>query len=193
MATFGYSTTPTYGYIEAAPTGAQAAGAATMPSPGGIVTSVSCYCGVFSGQAAASGYLCMWSSSGSLLASGAATIPASPAWVTATLSTATYVASGVSVFLGWQTPGISGYYAEFNSVSGATMDLGSNSTIPGALANITQHTNDQLGAYATYTPGGAQVWNGTAWQSVATYVWNGTQWVSVVPQVWNGTTWVSVT
>ncbi len=191
MATFGYTTTPTYGYIEAAPTGGQAAGSATMPSPGGIVTSVSCYCGVYSGQAATSGYLCMWSDTGSLLASGAATIPASPAWVTATIPS-TFVGSGVAVFLGWQTSGSAGYYATYNSVSGAAMDLGSNSTIPGALANFTQYANDQLGAYATYTPGGAQIWTGSQWQTVTTYVWNGTQWVAIAPQVWNGTQWVTV-
>lgn len=152
MATFGYSTTPTFGWFqEGASTGNQIGALFSMPSPGGSVTALSAYAGTYSGSST-SGYLVMWSGSGTVLASVAVTIPGSPAWVSGTLSSSVYVASGQSVFIGWATPASVGFKAEYNSVGGASLDWNESASIPGSLAGHTNVTGEQLGAYATYTP-----------------------------------------
>ncbi len=190
----GYTTTPSGGFFEfGTNTDNQIGALYTMPTPGGLITALHAYCAVYNGFSAASGYLVLWDGSGNVLASVGVTIPASAAWVTATLATPYFVASGSSIFIGWAAPAASGFYAEYNSVSGAAIDYNYDSgTIPGNLG--TSHTrvsNEQIGAYADYTPSEAKVWNGTSWVYGAVKVWNGTSWVAGAVKVWNGSSWVS--
>lgn len=178
MSNVGYSTTPTYGfYKSAAHTGMQAAALATMPTPGGLITSISCYAGTYSGSSA-SGYLCLWDISFNLLASVAVTIPGSLAWVSGTLATPYFIASGTQFYIGYHVSGTAGYNAEYDSVGGATMILAWDNAVPGSLTNRTTYSNNQLGAYATYTPAEGWVNTGTSgspnWVSGAVYINTGT-------------------
>ncbi len=188
MSTVGYTTTPTNGFTEdASNTGDQVAGKFTMPGAG-VITSISCYCATYPGQGAQTGYLCIWSSAGALLTSQSATIPSSPAWVTATLNNNIWLASGTVIYIGWQITGTHGYYCKHDTANN-DLTFGHSATIPGALAN-TSSTSATPGAYATYSPGQAKVWNGTAWVACGVLVWTGSYWQLVAPKVWNGTTWV---
>lgn len=185
MATVGSTLTPSgASYVEVAtPAGQQVAGLFTMPTPGGLITSISAYAGSDGGT---SGWVCIWNGAGTLLGSVAVTLNnGSAGWVTGTLATSVFVAGGSSLYIGWQSA--NGYYFTWYSTSGTTY-TGYNSTNPGNLAN--GGTGAYLaGAYATYTPTGAKVWNGTTWADAAAKVWNGTTWAAAEVSVWNGTTW----
>ncbi len=186
MSTVGNTATPngsSYGEV-GSPAGQQVAGLFTMPSPGGLISSISAYAGSDGGT---SGWVCIWNGSDVLLGSKAVTLTNGGAtWVTGTLSTPVFVASGASLYIGWQSA--NGYYFAWDGTAGTTY-TGYNATMPGNLANG-GNGSYLISAYATYTPAGANVWTGSAWTACPVSVWNGTAWVNASVAVWNGTQWV---
>ncbi len=185
MSTVGNTATPNgISYGEVATAGSQVAGLFTMPSPGGIITSVSAYAGSDGGT---SGYVMVWGQGGSKLGHGAVTLTNGGAgWVTANMVTSFFVAGGTNIYIGWQSA--NGYYFAWDGTAGTTY-TGYNAAVPGNLAN--GGTGSYLiSAYATYTPAGANVWTGSAWTACPVSVWTGSQWANASVAVWNGTTWV---
>ena len=176
MATVGYTTTPTYGYFsEGSGIGNQVGCAFTMPS-GGLITAISCYAATYANSETPN--LCIWDSSGNLLASVAAssTISAgAPAWVSGTLATPLFVANGSTIYIGWSCAVADGFYAEYDNTSN-TIHWGEQTSPPGTLGSTV--ATGSLGAYATYTPSQAYVNTGTpsspVWTPAAVVVNTGT-------------------
>jgi hypothetical protein len=196
MSTLGYTGSPGSSNTDFSTyAGAQYGQELTMPTGGGLITDLHVYAQTESGSSHA-GYLVLWSSGGSVLASHSCTIPGSIAYINETLATPYFMAGGTTFFVGVQTTdtGTSGLYMQYNSTSG-TIDWGHNSGAPSSLANILQDTSRQLGAYVTYNPGGAWIWNGSAWVIGECVINQGTpaspNWQpgALGMQVYNGSTW----
>jgi hypothetical protein len=192
MATVGYTGSPSALTDYSTHAGAQFGQLLTMPTGGGLITELSVYARTDSGSAHA-GYLVLWDGSGNVLASHSCTIPGSIAYINETLATPYFMAGGTNFFVGVQTSdtGASGLYMQYNSTSG-TVDFGYNSGAPSALANFgSPDTNRELGAYVTYNPGGAWVWDGSNWNAGEVVVWDGSNWNpgALGVQVWDGSNW----
>lgn len=164
MATVGNTSAPSTNYDYGTYSGQQAASWFAMPSPGGSITDIHVYAKTESGSSH-SGYVCIWDDSGNLLTYASCTIPGSEGWFSGTLGTPYFIASGTAIWIGVQTSdtSTSGVYIHYNSSGSSTVDMAHNSTRPGALASITQHTSSVMGVYADYTPSEGWIWNGSSW------------------------------
>ncbi len=182
MSTVGNTATPGNAWHYVVSNNYQAASSFTMPTPGGLVTELY---GFFAAESASgTGYVAMWNSSGSVLASASVGTVAvgtntvgGQAWHSATLSTAVFVASGSTIYLGFWMPSASGLLWT-DEASGGTGDyyIGGSSG-PTALSGGSADGN-AVAAYAVYTPAEAWVNTGTpsapAWTAGAVYVNTGT-------------------
>ena len=184
MATLGISTTPGSGWFNDYNGNSQFwSGGYTMPAGGGVVTDLYVYVGGDNNGTPASttGQLVIWGSSSILWQSGNITIPAASTgingsgqgWVHVSVPNV-YIPAG-TVNLGvWASGGLVWTYES----SGSTFTDHSLSGGPGALSGSSTDGSGALGAYITYTPGGAYVNTGTpaspVWTATALYVNTGT-------------------
>ena len=183
MATLGNSTTPTYGYNSYQSTANQVAEAYTMPSPGGIISSVSFY-GSGDGATANTAYGCVWSSGGTLLAhgsgvstSGGSASAGGQAWHTDTLTTPLFVAGGTTIYIGWERS--TGSYFDWSFASSGASVCYTAASTPASFGSTASGPGlGTIGAYATYTPAGIQVNTGTpaspVWTTGLAYINTGT-------------------
>ncbi|MDE1904949.1 MAG: hypothetical protein KGH75_00680 [Rhodospirillales bacterium] len=198
MATIGNTTSPAagYDYIGSA---TAAASEFTMPTGGGVVTSIS---GYFDSESASqNGYLCVWDSSGNLLInSGAFAInnksgsgAGGQDWWTKSISSV-YVAAG-TIWIGFVATGSLVFSSESSSTGLANTSYTKAMSSPGSFASPTISPVGAVGAYITYTPGGVgKVWPGSAWvDGTLIKIWNGSAWVQANPQTWSGSAWVVTT
>ena len=150
MATFGYTSVPSYGFISSGTNNIGAFYAGAFPSPGGYVNQLSVYAATYTGSG--TGYLCIWDASGNLLFSTSVAVTTTLGWLNSATGLSYYVPSGTGIFIGLMTPTANGIYVEYAAVSGDKWDLGSNATVPGAITSSTSETGEAMGAYVTYTP-----------------------------------------
>jgi hypothetical protein len=167
MATFGRSvTTGNNQFYQNLGSNNQVATLFTAPEDG-LITDLAAYC---SGDgASADCVLCLWSSSGALLAStdhitapsGSRSINGQ-GWVTGPLTTPYSMTGGTSYYIGfWRKPSDSFVYSS-KTGSGTTHKQGVGTTVSSAttLGTYTGDGSEQIGAYATYSVGGAYVKQG---------------------------------
>lgn len=178
MPVVGYQTTPTTNSNFSTHTGAQAASLFVMPTPGGSLTDLNVYASTDNG-ATSNGFLCVWDSNGQLAASVSVTIPATQAFTAGTLATPLFIPGGTQFFIGLQINGSAGWSLHYDNASAPQLiDFGFNATIPSALANVTQQTNAQMGAWADYIQNEVFVNTGTpaspVWTSAPILVNTGT-------------------
>ncbi len=199
MATLGYTTTPShFQFGEGFNIGDQIGLAATMPSPGGVITVLHAFAQSFNGTNTMT--LVVWDASGNVLASGtasAASSPSSGAWVTTTLGTPLFVASSATIYIGFANPnntsGNSGFVAEYDQAGGTTK-WNQQSSAPGNLltgTNATNLTNTNIGAYADYTPAGMYVRRSGVWTAAPVYVRRSGAWVQATVYVRRSGVWVA--
>lgn len=168
MATLGNTTTPTYGYDAYTSTANQAAQPYTMPTGGGLISSVSFY-GAGDGSSHNTAYGCVWDSAGNLLARGAGVSTTggsqhqgSQSWNTDTLTTPLYVAGGTSLFLGWQRSTATTFDWSWANDSAAVAYRTAGST-PSNLGTAVSVQAGSIGAYATYTPNKLRIRRSGVW------------------------------
>jgi hypothetical protein len=193
MAILGNNTTPSAGFDFIGSSQA-AATQFTMPSGGGVVTSIS---GYFDSESASqNGYLCVWDGSGNVLVQSSAFAINNKSgsgaggqdWWTQSISNV-YVPAG-TVWIGFIATGS----LVFSSESGGASNVKAMSS-PSSFSGSSSSGVGAVGAYITYTPGGVgQVYSGSAWtDGVLVQVYNGSAWVQANPQVYNGSVWVITT
>jgi hypothetical protein len=192
MSTLGYTGSPGGSYTDYSTYGgAQFGQKLTMPSGGGLITDLHVYVRTDSGSSHA-GYLVLWDSGGSVITSKSCTIPGSIGYINETLATPYFMAGGTVFFVGVQNSdtSTSGLWMQYNSTSG-NIDWGHNSGAPSSLANIIADSNRQLGAYITYTPGGAWVYDGSTWNAGECVIYDGSAWNpgALGMQVYDGSAW----
>jgi hypothetical protein len=192
MAQFGDSTTPTAGYDYPGTTGYAAASQFTMPAEGGLITELHGYFDAVSGSP--QGWVCMWSSGGTLLASQSVgnlndgtVVAGGQQWYGAILSTPYYLAGGTTVWLGFVSAGS----LVFSSETGGSSNY-KGMTSPGSFSGSSSTGIGTVGAYAVYTPGNAYTWNGSSWVAggLPEICTVGTTFTGGVPYVWDGSSWV---
>lgn len=162
MATLGNTSTPSFGWNQFSSTANQAAESYTVPTGGGVFSSVSFY-GSGDGASSNTAYGCIWSSGGTLLAqgSGVNTTGGSgsgggQAWHTDTLTSPLFIAGGTVIYIGWQRSTATTFDWSFASTGSAAYHTAGN-TPSNFGTSTTAPTNGTIGAYATYTPGGGYV------------------------------------
>lgn len=182
MATFGNTTNPPNGgaWYDVSSGKNQYAQQFTMPSPGGFIQSVSAYFDLYSGSGTC--YVCIWNSSGTLLASaslgslsaGSTGVDAQH-WHTGTFAgNGQYVAGGTSVWIGVWTPGTMVWTDDPSGQIYSNAQSGG----PGSFSGAGTEQGAGFGVYATYQPSGIYINTGTpaspVWTAAPMYINTGT-------------------
>lgn len=143
--------------------------------------------------------LCLWDSSGNLLAqtaqftagAGAGGVNGQ-AFQRAALTTPYSAVAGTYYIGFWRNGADTADFSFINSggtihpsaPSGGVGNVGS----PSALS-FANSTSGQMSAYVEYVRGGIKMWTGSVWNKYAPKRWNGSAWVRHPIKRWNGSTW----
>lgn len=152
MAQFGYTSTPTFGFIDSGAHNQAAYHAGAFPSPGGFVNQIHVYCRTHTGSTTSLNW-CIWDSAGNLLFStngGSCSTTASLKNSSSSLSY--YIPAGTDIYIGVEVPSANGLYIDYAANSGHVWLFGSNATNPGNLAGTTSEAGESMEAYVDYTP-----------------------------------------
>lgn len=197
MSTVGNTATPAQGYYYDSGVASCRGSRFTMPSPGGFISTLHAYFDAY--NSSATGYVCLWNSSGTLLASASVgTVPTAgasiggQAWHQATLSSPVYVASGATIYIGFSLPQSAGAVWTWENAGGNVYYANSGS--PGSLStSATYSTTGPLGAYGDYTAGSIYASDGTTEQAgVLIYASNGSAWQQCAVYCSDGSAWQQV-
>jgi hypothetical protein len=171
----------------------------TMPE-NGIITSISVCCAADQGQPDCNAQLVIWNASSGnvIVASSAFSMAAhsrsTSGWAFITQSvTPTFIAANTNIYIGFfRVDSGSTLFPQTNS--GHYVGKKAGGTSPSSISGATQDWGGvagTMGAYATYTPVRAWVWNGSSWVPATVQVWNGSSWADITGlQAWNGSSWV---
>lgn len=166
----------------------------TMPEVGLIKT---LHVWVVGDLATCTGQLCLWNSSGVLVAqTGNITFSSgslsSFAWQVADLLTPYLASASQQLYIGfWRDPAATVDFAYTPSGGTVRPQISSgvaNVSVPGNLS-IGSSSTAQLSAYAEYVKGGLGYYNGSAFQKSPLNRYNGTSWLWHPLNKWSGSTW----
>ena len=166
--------------------------------PAGIVTALDVYMAGSGGTCRT--ILCLWNSSGTLLAqtaqftAGAGSGGVNGQSLQHQALTSPLVIAGGSYYVGfWRNPADGAEWSYLNS--GGTIHpqapLGgiANVASPGSL-NLSTSTAGQMTAYLEWQPSGVYAYDGSAWQAAPAYIYDGAAWqLANGVYVYDGTTW----
>lgn len=159
--------------------------------PGGTIQSISCYLGGHSG--AVNAKLCVWDTSGNLLAASSLFSAAAGSganggqtWYTQTLASPLALSSQ-AIYIGWWRD--SAGQNEWSFASGSTQYNNAGGSSPSNCVTGRSSGSGQIGAYVTYVKGGIKAWDGSAFNRYALRAWSGAAWNWYAGKVWDGSTW----
>lgn len=176
----------------------------TVPAGGIVITDINVCCAADVSQGACNAQLAVWNAStGALIVASAVFSMAAKAsrstsgWSFTTQTvTATFVAGGTSILIGFYRVPAGSTLFPCNTGSGSFVGLGTSATSPASMSGAANWggVNGNMGAYVSYVTVIARIWNGSSWVVGQILIWNGTSWVTASgDSVWNGTSWVQAT